>query len=68
MRCEAGFATGCSASPWNCGDLLPQGLDVGELDGLPPPSGFNHVTLKTEELTVNLQSMPCTFLVVLLGE
>lgn len=57
MWCEARFVTGCSASPWDCGDLLSQGLDVSELDGLSSASGFNHITLETEELTVNLQSM-----------
>lgn len=46
--------TGCRVSPGDCGDLLSQRLDVGELDGLSSSSGFHHVALKTEELTVNL--------------
>lgn len=36
----------CNLSPWDCGELLFQCLDVSELDSLSSSSGFNHLTLK----------------------
>lgn len=38
--------TGCVPLPGDCGELLFQCLDVGELDSLSSSSGLNHLTLK----------------------
>lgn len=46
-------STSFNVSPWDCGDLLSQGLDVGELDGLSSSSGFYHITLRTGDVTVS---------------